>query len=99
MRYRVVFRERTNEDGSPVENPNEFLNIDLADGVVKDAQIVSRDTPAGMHEDGLREDDAFLSLESEVWEYDVSDDRIDEFIAAMKNSEMVMEFEQMGEED
>jgi hypothetical protein len=99
MRYRVVFRERTNEDGSPVEDPSEFLNVDLADGVVKDAQIVSRDTPAGMHEDGLREDDAFLSLESEVWEYDVSDDRIDEFKAAMKNSEMVMEFEQLGEEE
>lgn len=99
MRYRVVFRERSNEDGSPVEDPSEFLNVDLADGVVKDAQIVSRGTPAGMHEDGLREDDAFLSLESEVWEYDVSDDRIDEFVAAMKNSEMVMEFEPLGEEE
>src|SRR3954454_22660714 len=99
MRYRVVFRERTNEDGSPVEDPAQFLDVELADGVVKDAQIVSRDTPAGMHEDGLREDDAFLSLESEIWEYDVSDDRIDEFIAAMKNSKMVMEFEQLGEEE
>jgi hypothetical protein len=99
MRYRVVFRERTDRDGSPVEDPSEFLNVDLADGIVKDAQIVSRGTPAGMHEDGLREDDAFLSLEPEVWEYDISDDRTDEFIAAMKNSEMVMEFEQLGEEE
>ena len=99
MRYRVVVRERTNEDCSPVENPSEFLDVQLADGVVKDAQVVSRDTPAGMHEDGLREDDAFLSLESEVWEYDVATDRVDEFIAAMKNSQMVMEFEALEEEE
>ena len=99
MRYRVVFRERTDEDGSPVEDPAQFLDVELADGVVKDAQIVSRDTPAGMHEDGLREDDAFLSLESEIWEYDVSDDRTDEFVAAMQNSQMVMEFEALGEEE
>ncbi len=99
MRYRVVFRERTNREAEPAEDPASFLDVQLPDGVVKDAQIVSRDTPAGLHEDGLNEDDAFLSLESEVWEYDVADDRVDEFVAGMQNSQMVMEFEVLGNEE
>jgi hypothetical protein len=46
----------------------------------------------------LDEDDAFLALASgEIWEYDVVDNRADEFEAALRNSETVMEFEVLDE--
>ena len=99
MRYRVVFRERTDAEGLPTEEPAEFLNAQLSDGIVLDATIVERGLPPGLHTSSMEEDDNFLSIETEAWDYDVANDRKDEFIDALKNSEMVVEYEALGDED
>jgi hypothetical protein len=91
--FRVTFMERTGASGEPSERPTDYVAIDLADGVVRDKQFVERTEPAAMHsEDALEEDDDFLSVGSETWDYEVADNREDEFIAALMNSQMVMEY-------
>jgi hypothetical protein len=41
----------------------------------------------------MEEDDAFLSLSGEIWEYDIAPGRDQDFKEALQNSGMVMEFE------
>lgn len=97
--FRVTFMERTQASGEPSEKPTEYVAIDLADGVVLDRQFVERTEPLAMHsEDSLEEDDDFLSVGSETWDYEVADGREDDFIAALKNSQMVMEYERLDSE-
>ena len=92
MRYRVTFMERTNAGGLPTERPPDYVEIDLPEGVVLDKTFVDRTQPAAEHvEDALEEDDDFLSVGSETWDYDVADGRVDEFLAAVRNSEIAME--------
>ncbi len=92
MRFRVTFLERTDRKGEPSENPTDYLEIDAADGVIIDRSFVERDKPEALHsEEALEEDDSFLSIGSETWDYEVADGREDEFIAAVKNSQMVFE--------
>ena len=101
MKYRVVFRQRTGRDGDPSDNPPEFLDAQLDDSTVLDAALVGRNDPEGLHsEENLEEDDSFLSVGTEVWEYDVAEGRQDDFIDALRNSGMVIEFEPLesGEE-
>ena len=94
MKYRVVFRERSNRDGEKSEDPPSFLDVQLDDETVLDATFVGRLGPEAQHSsDQLEEDDDFLSLGTEVWEYDVADGKDDDFKAALQNSGMVMEFE------
>ena len=91
--FRVTFMERTGASGEPSEKPTEYVAIDLADGVVRDKQFVERTQPSAMHsEEALEEDDDFLSIGSETWDYAVADGREDDFIAALENSQMVMEY-------
>jgi hypothetical protein len=91
--FRVTFMERTGASGQPSEKPTEYVAIDLPDGVVRDKQFVERTEPAAMHsEDSLEEDDDFLSVGSETWDYEVARGREDDFIAALQNSQMVMEY-------
>ena len=93
MTYRVTFMERTNGAGVPSEFPPYYVAIDLADGVVLDKSLVERTEPSALHsEESLEEDDSFLSVASETRDYEVADGREDEFIAALKNSQMVMEY-------
>jgi len=93
MTYRVTFMERTNEAGKPSEFPPDYVAIDLADGVVVDKTFVERTEPSATHsEDSLEEDDNFLSVGAETWDYEVADNREDDFIAALENSQMVMEY-------
>jgi hypothetical protein len=99
MRYRVVFRERTDGEGKPTERPSEFLDSQLSDGVVLDASMVERDEPRALHTDALEEDDAFLNVQTEAWDYDVADDRREEFVDALRNSRVVVEYEVLGDED
>jgi hypothetical protein len=47
----------------------------------------------------MDEDDSFLSVQTEAWDYDVADDRKDDFVAALRNSEVVVEYEELGDED
>ena len=92
MKYRVTFMERTDRAGNPSETPKNYLEIELNEGVVRDKTFIERDQPVAMHsEDTLDEDDDFLSVGSEVWEYDVAGGREKEFLEAVKNSQMVME--------
>jgi len=98
MTYRVTFMERTGVTGEPSERPAEYVSIDLADGVVLDKVFVERTEPTAMHsEEALEEDDNFLSVGSETWDYEVADDREDDFVAALRNSQMVMEYLKLDE--
>ncbi len=90
--------ERTNGSGQPSEFPPGYVEIDLPDGVVMDQVFVERTEPAAMHsEESLEEDDSFLSVGSETWDYEIADHREDDFIAALENSQMVMEYVKLDE--
>ena len=91
--------ERTDEKGRATERPSEFLDTQLSDGVVLDASIVEREQPPSLHTDSLEEDDSFLSMQTEAWDYDVADDRQQEFIDAMRNSGVVADYQVLGDED
>lgn len=98
MKYRVAFREQVNRAGDPFENPPDFVDLDLADGVVLDRVFVERIEPDSFHgTETMEEDDDWESIATEVWEYDVADGRDADFIAALKNSRMVMEYEPMDD--
>jgi hypothetical protein len=99
MRFRVTFMERTNVAGDPSEQADEYLDIEVPDGVVIEKAFVERTQPAALHnEEALAEDDSFLSVGSATWEYEIADDRQDEFIDAIKNSGMAMEWQRLGDE-
>ena len=95
MKYRVVFRERSNQEGQKAEDPSAFLDTQLDDETVVDAVFISRAEPDALHNsDRIEEDDGFLARSTtEVWEYDVADGKEDDFVAALQNSGMVIEFE------
>ncbi|MBV8845798.1 MAG: hypothetical protein JO307_23565, partial [Bryobacterales bacterium] len=51
-----------------------------------------RTEPQAEHVEGrLEEDDDFLSIGSETWDYEVADGRTGEFLAALRNSQMAIE--------
>lgn len=94
MKYQVTFRERTDGKGNPTEDPPAFVEPELMDGVVLDATFIERIEPDSLHvQEVMDEDDSFLSIGTEVWEYDVAEGREQEFEDALTNSQMVMEFE------
>lgn len=100
MTYRVAFAKRTQSDGNPSDiEPAPELESFLADGVVADKRFVERLESEAQHsQEVLDEDDAFLGLASaEVWEYDVVDGHQQEFEDALRNSEVVMEFDVIDE--
>lgn len=100
MRYRVTFMERTDVEGRPVEIPPDYVAIDVLDGVVLDRSFIERTEPAALHsEERLEEDDSFLSVGSETWDYQIADGREDEFLAAVKNSQLAMECIPLGDDD
>ena len=100
MRYRVTFMERTNAAGNPTEFPPDYVELDLPDGVVLDKSFVERTEPAAVHsEEALEEDDDFLSIGSETWDYDVADGRQKDFLAALKNSQIAIECVSLDEGD
>lgn len=91
--------ERTNRAGEPSEFPPGYLGIDVPDGVVMDATFVERTAPSALHsQENLEEDDDFLSVGTETWDYAVADGRQDEFLAAVKNSRMAVECEALADE-
>lgn len=98
MKYRVAFLERTNAQGKNSENPPEYVDLDLMEGVVLDQVFVERTEPESLHvQEVMDEDDSFESIATEVWEYDIAAGRDQEFIDALKNSQMVMEYEALDE--
>jgi hypothetical protein len=96
MTYRVAFAKRFQSDGTESAiDPSSELDVYLPDGVVAEKELVERFEPQAQHsQEVLDEDDAFLgSASAEVWEYEVVDERAQEFEDAMRNSQTVMEFE------
>ncbi len=100
MKYRVVFRERSNEQGEKADDPAGFLDAELPEGTVLDSRFVGRTRPDAQHSsDVLEEDDAFLGISSEIWEFDVGDGKDQDFKDALQNSGVVMEFEPLESAD
>jgi hypothetical protein len=100
MKYRVVLRERSGDDGEQADQPTDFLDGELDDETVLDARFVGRLRPDAQHSsDALEEDDSFLSISPEIWEYDVAEGKDQAFIDALRNSGMVMEFEPLEASD
>ena len=100
MLYRVTFAKRFQSDGEASSlDPTAELDTYLADGVVVDKSLVSQFDPEAKHsQEVLDEDDAFLGMAAaEVWEYDVADGREREFEDAIRNSQVVMEFQTIGD--
>jgi hypothetical protein len=84
--------ERTNRAGERSEIPPDYLEIQAPDGVILDKALVQRDEPLALHNtETLEEDDEFLSVGSETWDYEVAEGRDREFLEAVRNSQMVME--------
>lgn len=97
MKYKVTFRKRFNREGEPSDNPSQLVSV--PDGVIQDATVIERFEPPSTHvEERLEEDDDFLAFGTEVWEYDVTEGREQEFKDALVNSEVVLEFEEIQEE-
>lgn len=101
MKYRVVFRERSNEQGEKAEDPTAFLDTQLDDETVIDAVFVARNEPDALHNsDRIEEDDGFLARSTtEIWDYDVAEGKEGDFVAALQNSQMVIEFEELESSD
>lgn len=92
--------ERTDAEGKNTESPPEFVELDLLDGVVQDQAFVERIEPDSLHvQEVMDEDDSFHSIATEVWEYDIADGREQEFIDALRNSRLVIEYEPMDDID
>ena len=91
--------ERTSVTGRSSESPTDYVAIELPDGVVLEKLLIDRTEPEALHsEESLEEDDSFLSVGCETWDYEIDDGREDEFIAALKNSQIVMEYVRLDEE-
>lgn len=100
MKYRVTFMERTDKRGNPTESPSSYADIDFAEGIVAEKTFVERTAPSAMHnEDSLEEDDSFLSIGSETWDYEIDGTRQQDFLAGLENSQMVMECVLLDEQD
>jgi hypothetical protein len=94
--YKVTFSKRFNSEGEEADRPESF--VDTADGIVLNASKAEVIEPAAMHsQEVMDEDDAFLSIGTEVWEYEVAEGREQEFIDALENSQKVLQYEQMDE--
>jgi hypothetical protein len=90
--------ERTDFRGEKTEEPSEYLELELPDGVVLDKVFIERTEPDSRHGQGvLDEDDSFESVGSEIWEYDVADGREPDFIDALRNSRVVMEYDRIDD--
>lgn len=94
--YKVTFTKRFNSEGEEADRPETFVQV--SDGIVLNAAKAELIDPPGLHsQDALDEDDAFLSIGTEVWEYEVADGGDEEFIRALEASQKVIQYEQMDE--
>lgn len=96
MIYRVAFTKRMESDGADSRmQPSAELDLNLAEGVVAEKIFVEElESDAQHSQEVLDEDDAFLgSAATEVWDYEVIDDRAREFEQALQNSDLVLEYD------
>jgi hypothetical protein len=105
MKYKVTFRKRFTPDGEPADDPKSLVPID--DGVIEDAEFVEIIEPAGIGvaEDlnsgsGSQEsnDNGFLGFGTETWVFTVADGREKDFTAALAESQVVLDFEDVPDE-
>jgi hypothetical protein len=105
MRYRVTFRKRFTPQGEPADDPHSLVST--AEGVVQDEEFVEIIEPAGLGVAGdLNEgtgsqesnDNGFLGLGTEDWVYDIAEGREEEFKAALVESKVVLDFEEVPDE-
>ena len=90
--------ERTGASGNPTEFPPDYVAIDLPDGVVCETVFVERTAPQALHSgETIEEEDSFLSVGTETWDYEITDGREEEFLAARKNSQMAIECVPLGD--
>ena len=83
--YKVMFTKRFNSEGEEADRPENFVEVlGRSRPERREAEVIE---PAGMHsQEVMDEDDAFLSIGTEVWEYEVADGRQQEFIDALEQS-------------
>jgi hypothetical protein len=94
--YKVTFSKRFTSEGEESNRPESFVHV--VDGVVLNAAKAEVNEPPAMHnQDVMDEDDAFLGIGTESWEYEIAEGREQEFIDALVQSKMVLEYEQMDE--
>jgi hypothetical protein len=92
MIYRVTFRKRFNEDLEEADQPQQF--VEALDGVVLSASKAEVMEPPALHsQDVLDEDDAFLGIGVETWDYEVAEGRDEEFTDALKASGVVLDYQ------
>ncbi len=105
MKYKVTFRKRFTPEGEPADDPKSLVATE--DGVVQDAEFIEIIEPAGLGvaEDlnagtGSQEsnDNGFLGFGTETWVYDVAEGREEDFKAALAESEVVLDFEEVPDE-
>jgi hypothetical protein len=97
MRYRVVFRERVSGRDGALENPVAFLQANRSDEIVRQAVFVLRNDPGVRSStDPLADDEEFLRLGTQTWEYEVADGKDQEFKDALLNSGSIVEFTPIG---
>jgi len=93
MRYRVVFRERATRAGAAAENPLAFLEANRSDEIVRHALFVLRKDPeVRAPADPLTEDEEFLSLGTQTWDYEVAEGKDQQFKDALLNSGSMVDF-------
>jgi hypothetical protein len=97
MRYQVTFRKRFNEQGAGSDSPQTLL--DLPDGVVLESEVVQETEPESIQVDEEMGEDDLTPFGNEIWEYVVVDSRRDEFVAALKESGVVLEYDEIEDED
>lgn len=104
MRYKVTFRKRFTPQGEPADDPKSL--VDPGNGVIDDEEFIEIVEPAGLGvaEDlnegsGSQEsnDNGFLGLGTETWVYDISEGHEQEFIHALVESQVVLDFEELPE--
>jgi hypothetical protein len=104
-RYLVTYRKRFDAEGNPAEDPSLLLGV--SDGVVEDAEYVETIEPPSLHasEDiageptsESAEDDGFLAFGTETWVYEVAEGREEEFLHAVRNSELTLDVREFDDD-
>ena len=89
---------RFNAEGERIEHPNPLDSLSVPEGVVREALIVETEEPPSLHTgEAMEEDDDFLSLGVEVWEFEIAPGREEEFVHSLRNSRTALEYEQIDE--
>lgn len=96
----MVFRESESGRGDAAENPIAFLQANRSDEIVQQAVFVLRKDPdLRTGADSFAEDEEFLSMGTQIWEYEVASGKDQEFKDALLNSGSMVEFTPIGGPD